>query len=174
MGDRVIIIHGLGSNSQEHWFGAAKEALEESGYEVSVPDMPDSDLPVKEKWVQVIRAHSPNKHTVLIGHSLGGTTILRYLESIEQPIHTCMLIASPIRSTGDSAINNFFIPDFDWRKIRAMAGRFLLLYQEADPAVPIEHGKELARYLGVSLMMSDGDDHFDRLDIGWLLATITS
>lgn len=174
MGDRVIIIHGFGSNSREHWFGAAKEAFEESGYEVSVPDMPDSGLPIKEKWVRVIRAHSPDKHAILIGHSLGGTAILRYLESASEPVHTCMLVASPIWSIGNGAIDNFFVPEFDWRKIRGMAGRFFLLYQAADARVPIEHGKELAQHLGVSLMMSDGDDHFDKLDVNWLLSTITS
>ena len=50
MPKRVLIIHGLESNSREHWFWDEKERLEKFGYKVVVPDMPNSFRPQKEAW----------------------------------------------------------------------------------------------------------------------------
>ncbi|MDD5145114.1 MAG: hypothetical protein PHW72_03250 [Candidatus Pacebacteria bacterium] len=44
---RVLIIHGWESNSKEHWFLEEKNRLEDRGFEVTVPDMPNTFHPKK-------------------------------------------------------------------------------------------------------------------------------
>ena len=91
MTKRVLIIHGWESNSREHWFLAEKERLEKLGYEVVVPDMPNTLHPQKEEWVKVIEDFNPDENSILIGHSLGGVTILRYLEIAKNKTRKCIL-----------------------------------------------------------------------------------
>ena len=120
MAKRVLIIHGWESNSTEHWFLEEKERLERLGYEVIVPDMPNTLHPKKEEWVQVVRDFNPDENSVLIGHSLGGSVILRYLEETATKIGKCIFIATPIKKLGAGyeGIENFLETDFDWEKIK--------------------------------------------------------
>lgn len=70
---RVIIIHSWGSNHEANWYPWIKVQLERNGHEVIVPDMPDTNKPVIEKWVEEIKktVGTPNKDTYFIGHSIG-------------------------------------------------------------------------------------------------------
>lgn len=164
MKKRVLIIHGWGSNSKEHWFLEEKERLERQGLEVTVPDMPNTHYPKQEEWVRVIEDFSPDENSILIGHSLGGTAILRYLERAEGKVGKCILVATPIRKIGHKEIDNFFETDFDWEKIKESLGKFVVLNQTEDPWVNPQHGKELANFLGAKLILIEGNNHFDEID----------
>lgn len=80
---RVIIVHRWSGGANDDWRPWLKSKLEKMGYEVLVPDMPDSDTPVIEKWVghlaQVVG--EPDKNTFFVGHSIGCQAILRYLDA---------------------------------------------------------------------------------------------
>lgn len=168
MSKRVLIIHGFESNSKEHWFLEEKERFEKLGYEVSVPDMPNTFHPKKEEWLKVVEDFKPDENSVLIGHSLGGTAILRYLEKADRTVEKCIFIATPIRKLGNKETENFFEPDFDWEKIKNSAERFTVLNQTRDSWVPIQHGEDLAKKLGVNLILIEGNDHFDKIDFSLL------
>lgn len=161
---RVLIIHGWESNSKEHWFQEAKTRLERIGYQVTVPDMPDTFFPKQEEWVKVIEDFRPDENSILIGHSLGGPTILRYLERTERLVGFCIFIASPVFDPGYPEVSNFFQKKFDWQKIKKSVKKNFLLYQTKDPWVPIEHGHKLSEYLDVKIKLVKGDDHFDKID----------
>ncbi|HUW71814.1 MAG TPA: alpha/beta fold hydrolase [Candidatus Humimicrobiaceae bacterium] len=163
---RVLIIHGVESNSKEHWFLEEKERLEKMGYEVTVPDMPNSLHPQKEEWVRVIEDFNPDANSILIGHSLGGTTVLGYLEEAKNKVGKCILMATPIRRLGSEfqMIENFLEGDFSWEKIKESSEKFIIFNQTEDPAVPLQHGKDLANYLNAELVIVEGNNHFDKID----------
>lgn len=48
---RVFIVHGWGGNSNEGWLVWLKNQLLGEGFEVVVPDMPDTDNPKIGAWV---------------------------------------------------------------------------------------------------------------------------
>ena len=100
MQKRVVIIHGYMSHPQSNWFPWLKAELEKQNIEVVVPNMPDPAWPTMETWVQTVRniVGTLDNQTILVGHSLGGTTLLRYLEIIEKPQRAAgtVLVASPI------------------------------------------------------------------------------
>lgn len=173
MAKRVLIIHGWESNSREHWFLEEKGRLEKLGFEVVVPDMPDTFHPKKEEWVKVIKDFNPDKDSILIGHSLGGVAILRYLEETSNKVGECILIATPIRKLKREDYDfgptyNFFEPDIDYQKIKQNCKEFIVINQTDDPWVPLQHGKDLANYINANFEMVEGNDHFDKINFNLL------
>lgn len=168
MKKRILIIHGWESNSKEHWFQEAKAGLEKLNYKVLAPDMPNAFSPKKEEWVKIIEDFNPDENSILIGHSLGGTAILRYLEKAAGRAGQCIFIATPIRKTEYEEINNFFEPDFDWKKIKENSDKFAVLNQKGDMTVNYREGKELAGHLKAEFILIEGNDHFDKIDFSLL------
>lgn len=173
MQKRVLIIHGWEASSKDHWFLEEKERLEKLGCEVVVPDMPNTLLPKKNEWMQVIKDFNPDENSILIGHSLGGTAILRFLEEVSDIVGKCILIATPIRKLENeeydfSPVYGFFEPDIDYQKIKQNCRKFIIINQTDDPWVPLQHGKDLAHYTNGSLKVTQGNDHFDKIDFAML------
>ncbi len=82
------------------------------------PALPDPDNPKRAKWLRVIAdfVASASEPIVLVGHSLGATAILRYLESKPaKPIRVAMLVAAPtdagIQENRHPGILGFLKPD---------------------------------------------------------------
>jgi len=80
---RVIIVHQWMAGADGDWRPWLKSELEKLGHEVLVPEMPDIDTPIIEKWVGKLAevVGVPDKDTYFVGHSIGCQTILRYLDS---------------------------------------------------------------------------------------------
>jgi len=169
---RILIIHGWESNSKEHWFLEEKERLEKLGHVVIVPDMPNSFHPQQDAWVDVITNFAPDDNSILIGHSLGGVAVLRYLEGSTK-ISKCILIATPISKLtrvgyNFSPIKNFLEPNFNWEKIKKNCKEFIVMNQTNDRSVPLQHGKDLANNVGGKLEIVEGENHFDTIDFDLL------
>lgn len=81
---RAFIIHGWDGQPEEGWFPWAKEQLEKRGYTVTVPHMPHPGQPAINDWVSYLQSllPDPDEQTILIGHSIGCQTIMRYLEKL--------------------------------------------------------------------------------------------
>jgi len=178
MSKQILILHGWESHSKEHWFLEEKERLEKRGYPVVVPDLPNTLHPKKEAWVRVIEDFKPDEDSIIIGHSLGGTATLRYLEKTKKPVGKSILIATPIRQLkGDydfGPIDNFFQPKFDWQIIKQNCRKFLIINQRKDDWVPLQHGKDLASYVNGKLEVVEGSNHFDTIDFNLLEKHILS
>lgn len=162
---RAIIIHGWESNPNEHWYQEEKNILVAMGYEVSVPEMPNTVHPKKDEWVKLIADLAPDEDTVLVGHSLGTPAILRYLEQTDRKVGKVVSVAGFARDLGYDDTQNFVINPFDWDKIRKNASGFIVLGQIKDPYVPFQVSEDMARNLGVEVIEVSGDDHFDKMDL---------
>jgi len=165
MKKRALIIHGWESAPNEHWYQDEKAELESLGYEVSVPAMPNAAFPIKEEWVQVITDFSPDKETVLVGHSLGAPTILRYLESSDTSVGKVFLVAGFATDLGFNETQNFVLDPFDWDAIKKGANEFVVLNQIDDPWVPFAVGQAMAKNLDVGIITVEGNNHFDTMDL---------
>jgi predicted alpha/beta hydrolase family esterase len=168
---KVVIIHGWESNPNDHlWYQEEKVTLEKMGYTVFTPQMPGGSFVKEDEWVETINDLKPDEDTVLIGHSLGAPTILRFLEKATDPVGKVFLIAgfaSPLTLNypNEEHPRKFVERPFDWEKIRRMASEFIILNQDHDQWVPFEKGKELADNLGGKLIKVEGTDHFDKMDL---------
>lgn len=50
----VIILHAMEDGPENHWYPWLKMELEKNGYDVWVPQLPDTANPQLEKWLPVI------------------------------------------------------------------------------------------------------------------------
>jgi uncharacterized protein len=77
---RAIIAHQGGGSPTSDWCPWLKKKLEGAGWTVIVPAFPDTDHPNIAAWTQALDGviGLPDQNTILIGHSVGCQTILRY------------------------------------------------------------------------------------------------
>jgi predicted alpha/beta hydrolase family esterase len=92
---RVIFVHRWSGGPLDDWRPWLKDELEQRGYKVINPEMPDMDTPVIEKWIGKLRdvVGTPDTDTYFIGHSIGCQAILRYLETIDAPVDGAVFVA---------------------------------------------------------------------------------
>lgn len=85
---KVFIIHRWSGGPNDDWRPWLSEQLELKGYEVFVPEMPETEHPQIEKWVNKIAevVGVPNVDTYFIGHSIGCQAIMRYLQTLPDEI----------------------------------------------------------------------------------------
>lgn len=172
MSKSILIFHGWNANPQEHWFWQAKVEWEKLGWQMEVPELPGDYFPKKEQWIKVIKKFQPDQNWTLIGHSLGGVAILRYLEKAPKKIKQAILVATPFESMNFGALDNFFDGGFEWEKIKKNCPQFDLVYQDEDMAVPVEHGKNYAQKLEGRIHVVPGFNHFHSIDLELLRGLI--
>lgn len=174
---RVIIVHGWGgSPNGKDWIPWAKEKLEEKGYEVIMPLMPDSLNPKIETWVPFLSqiVGSPQNTDIFIGHSIGCQTILRYLETLEdgQKVDKIILVApwgASLVNLDDSEDEETAKPwletPINWEKIKTKANSFVALFCDNDPYVPLGENKPVfEEKLGVKSIIQHNQGHFTEDD----------
>lgn len=88
MAKRVFIIHRWDGKPTSDWYPWLRKELEIRGLEVIVPEMPNTEEPKIEDWVNHLKGivGVADKNTYFIGHSIGCQTIMRYLEILDKNI----------------------------------------------------------------------------------------
>lgn len=144
---QAAIVHLWEGNPEYCWYPTAKSGLEDLGYAVTVPQMPNPDAPDQDTWVSVLReiVGDPTEDTSLIGHSIGAVTILRYLESLreDQKIGHAVLVAGFTDGMGYDVFSNFFTQPLDLETIATRADRFTVIVSDNDPYIDRRYGEEL-------------------------------
>lgn len=95
---RAIIIHGFKGKPDTNWKPWLKKELETRGFNVEVPEMPNTEHPDVSEWVNKLNktvGKMDGEQVYLIGHSLGCITILKYLEALseDQKIKASVFVA---------------------------------------------------------------------------------
>lgn len=171
----ALLLHGAGNNSQGNWFPWLKAELEKKGYKVWSPDLPNSDTPVQEGWLEAIFSNKDWKfdhESVMFGHSAGATLILRVLEQLPEniKINKAVLVAGPI-DKGKFPEYFQYKEDltrepFNWIKIKSSCSNFVFIASDNDPYDCGErHAKEMSNKLGGELIIKQGQGHFN-LEMG--------
>jgi hypothetical protein len=159
----AIFVHGLASGPKHDWMRWLGERFYNNGYRVLTPKMPNAFWPQKDRWVGALNALAePSKgRLVLVGHSLGGATILRYLEKSKRKrkVDLVVLVATPAWKHSP-LLHSFFHRPFAWARIRKNARRFLIVHSKDDSMVSFENAKILAARLGAKVLEVDGYGHF--------------
>ncbi len=168
MTKRIFIIHGWGARPSNHWFPWLKKELEKKGYEVTVPQMPNTEHPHVNEWVSHLSkvVGEANKDTYFVGHSLGCITIARYLESLPEKskVGGCVFVAGFSRNIGYPELKTFYGPKIDFEKIKKYTKKFTAIMSDNDPVVPRERGLELKKQLNAKLIVEHNKGHFNAID----------
>jgi len=88
--------------------------------------MPNPEEPICSEWVNEISRHikrSEEGEIFLVGHSLGGPAILRYLESMPAGavIGGAILVSSPSEKNDNRKVDSFLGRPSDYKKIKTKA-----------------------------------------------------
>ncbi|NHN85867.1 serine hydrolase family protein [Acetobacter musti] len=160
-----VIVHGYTANPEANWFPWLREQLERAGARVSVPAMPSPHAPVTESWDATLRDLLPrlSDDVVLIGHSLGCITILRYLMS-RPPAETAggyVLVSGFDRRLSTlPELEAFTDIALDYDALRRRAAFRVSVFSDNDAIVDPSVSRDLAKALRTEVMEIPGGGHF--------------
>ena len=167
---RIVIIHGWGGNPNGDWLPWANKALTEAGFEVLVPEMPDTEHPKIESWLETLTKTigQPRPDDILIGHSIGCQTILRYLARLGggQKINKAILIApwwylTLTKNEEETDAEPWLNTPVDFTKVTPKANKFICVFSKSDPWVPYSKNVDFfKRNLNPEIITKDGPGHF--------------
>jgi len=160
---RAVIVHCWGGSPDYAWYPWVKAELEKRGYEVQVPAMPDTDMPRRDKWLPYLQevVGQPDEELILIGHSIGAATIMRYLEILDdEKVGKVIFVAGFTDQLGFKELENYFDEPFDFAKIKSKSARgFVAIQSDNDPFVSAQYGQRLKDELDAKLIIKHGANH---------------
>jgi predicted alpha/beta hydrolase family esterase len=161
----AIILHGTGNTPEGNWFRWLEKQLQERGYEVWLPHLPDAEVPNAEKYNKLLLNHGFdfNKETILVGHSSGSVAILNLLQELPDAakIRASFLVGAFKGPLGRDTRSELFPKPFDFEKIKSRCGKFVFIHSDNDPYCPLEDAEFLSEKLGGELVVEKGQGHFN-------------
>ncbi len=161
---RWFVLHGWGGNSTTNWFPWLKAIEEKKGNEVFVPDFPNTEFPEYDAWREhweSIYASKIEKNAVLIGHSLGGSFLLRWLSEKQISVAGLILVAPAPDDCGIEEVKTFFTVPWNEEILKKNIVKVTLLGAENDPYIPLEKFEALAKELGATFKKCSGGGHLN-------------
>ena len=171
---RVFIIHGWGGSPDEPLHRWLKSELEKNGFEVVVPEMPDSEKLEIEDWISKLKevVEAPDKDTILVGHSIGCQTILRYLEKL----HPASKVGGVVFIAPWLTLSNLE-SDEEWRvadpwfntpikeaDVIKHTPKITAIFSDNDPYVPSENIKLFKKRFNAEIIVEREKGHFSAGD----------
>jgi predicted alpha/beta hydrolase family esterase len=157
----VLILHGIGGHAGIHWQQWLHDELQKPGYEVLMPDLPDSDHPDRQAWLDAVKAALKNaslSDLIIVGHSLGITTALDFLEQADTSIDGLISVSGFADDYG-AELNSYFLREkaIDFNKVNSNLKWSNVIYGGNDPYVTQSALKQVAEGLGVEpVIIPDG------------------
>lgn len=170
---RIFVVHRWEGGPDKDWLPWVKRELSGKSYEVNLLSMPDPDYPKINIWVEYLRKEvgKPDENTILVGHSIGCQTILRYLETLpeDKKLDKVIFVAGwvsltplALRTTEEREIvKPWHETPIDFDKARLHANRFIAIFSDDDPYMPYEeNAKTYKEGLGAEIILQKGMGHF--------------
>jgi len=160
----ALILHGTNNNSKKNWFQWLKQNLAERGWKVWTPDLPGADEPNPKVYNEFIfnSDWEFDEDSVLIGHSSGAVEILSLLQHLPEgtKVDKAILVGAFRDNLGVPGLSRLFDEEFDFKKIKTKANRFVFIHSDNDPYCPLDHAEYLSRQLDGELIVKPGEAHF--------------
>lgn len=167
---RVFIIHGWEGYPEEGWFPWLKNELEKKGYEVMIPEMPNTEHPEMDKWIPKVSSlvGTPDRNTYLVGHSIGANTILRYLESLGDKKIGGVVIVAPyfgrvVLESGEAKkiAEPWLNTPLDFLKVKNSCDNFVAIFSDNDEWVPLENKDYFEKVLSSKIIIEHDKGHIN-------------
>ncbi|MEK6970221.1 MAG: alpha/beta hydrolase [archaeon] len=173
---RVIIVHRWDGSPETDWYPWLKREIESRGGECLIPAMPDSGRPQIEPWVSMLASvvGKVDRHTYLVGHSVGCQTILRFIERLpdDEKVGGSLLVApwtrlKPQPGEGEKE-KSIALPwietPIDWKKVIEHNPTTTCLFSENDSFVHEEDAELFRNRLNADILMEKELGHFTIFD----------
>lgn len=172
---RVFIIHCWQGTPNDFWYPWLKNELEKKGFDVYLPDMPDTDKPKIEPWVSTLQnlVGKMDEETYFIGHSIGCQTILRFLERASDfdrlggiVFVAPWLALKGLKTEEEIEIAKPWLEPLNNPNIfRFTPNKLITIFSKDDPYVPIENADKFKESFGAQVVIEDGKGHYDSEDV---------
>ncbi len=160
----AFIIHGSNGSKDAHWYPWLSKELKKRGLRVFLFQFPIGKNQTLQNWLQTIHPIRNNlKDSILIGHSLGVPFILNVLNQWKVNAQAAFLVSGfsgHLEAEGEPNLDDFADKNFNWKKIKQNCDNFYVIHSDNDPYIPLERAKELAKNLGVDIILVKGGGHF--------------
>ncbi len=139
---QVLFIQGGGEGAYkaDAKLTASLRAALGTEYEVRYPKMPHEESPEYDVWKAQISKElaALTGSVILVGHSLGGSFLLKYLseEKVAVPIAGIFLIATPYWGAEDWQVDEYTLPE---RFAAKLPPAIFLYHSRDDEIVPFAH-----------------------------------
>ena len=170
----VYLIHGWGGSPDEPLHKWLRKELVSKDYGVVAPTMPEPEEPKITTWVAKLRevVGQPNENTILVGHSIGCQTILRYLESLRPTdrVGGVVFIAPWFTLQNLESEEEWEIAKpwtdtpTDFAKVLEHVPGITAIFSDNDPVVPFENANEFQKELGTENIIEQKKGHFTEED----------
>lgn len=170
---KIYIIHRWDGSPNEPLLQWLKFSLEKEGHRVIVPAMPEPAVPKIETWVGKLKeVIEPDGETIIVGHSIGGQAVLRYLETLPEGIKIAGIVliapwmeldAETIKEEGEEVIEiarPWMETPIDFAKVRSHLGGSAAIFFDDDPFVPLEQKNLFEKELNAKIFVEHGKGHF--------------
>jgi predicted alpha/beta hydrolase family esterase len=174
----VLFVHSAGPQSQSEGSGRLVAALQSGlpeDFQLRAPIMPEPDDPDAAAWDQAFSEHVGKAASplILVGHSLGGSTILKHLAEQGSPsgLRSVICIATPF--WGED-MESWMLPSGFAKRLSSVP-RLIFYHSKDDGEVPFTHVERYANALPHALVRRvNGRGHlFDSGDVDDIVADIT-
>lgn len=157
----AAIFHGTGGTPNHFWHPYVKQELEKLGYEVWLPQLPNTDKPDVAEWLPfVLNNKQFNEETVLIGHSAGCPLILSILEKGDVKIRLAIMVAAFYQNLDNIDKEPILQDTYDWEKIKAHCSHSVIINSDNDPwGCNDKVGQSLFEKIGGDLIIRHGQGH---------------
>ncbi len=172
---KAYIIHRWSGTPKSDWYPWLKTELENRGYEVLIPQMPNNDNPIIEERVSFLKdlVGVPNEDTLFIGHSIGAQTIMRYFETlpVETKVANVIFVAGwfKLGNLEDEETSEIAKPwienPIDFEKIKKACSNISVLLSSNEPFNFVKENKEIfEQQLNAKVSVLENKGHFTEDD----------
>lgn len=157
----AIIFHGTDDNPDRYWYKWLGKELEKDGYKVTIPYNPTINKESIDTFLpKILKQHSFNKETLLVGHSAGGPLILSILEHIDIKVAKAILVAGFSEHPDDQMDDPVLQKAYNWSKIKQNVKEIVFINSVNDPwSCNDKQGRIMFDHLGgTQVILNDG--HF--------------
>ena len=162
---KVFIIHCFEGSSNGGWRPWLMAELEKQDIYACSLSMPSPEKPILQEWLDEIKRYvdrDSQDEIYLVGHSLGGTAILRYLEKYtNQNIKGVIFVSTPCEKTKNEKIYSFLDTPFNYDVIKSKVSKVAVIHGSDDPYVPVSNAAHIAKELNGKLILVQNGKHLN-------------
>ena len=166
MKKEIFFVHSAGPQNDEQGSNNFAKGLSKSlgnSYRVYHPLMPDPENPRYMAWKMALQSALPvgGNKAALIGHSLGGSVIIKYLTEglCQVPLAGLFLVGAPYWGMRGWPMDEFKL-QHDFHTKLPPIDKVFIYHSRNDKWVPYSHGLAYVNALPGSVLRSiDGNDH---------------
>jgi len=163
---RFLILHGTDASPKSNWFMWLKGKLIGMGYEVWLPQLPDSEMPNVKTYNKYLLSNPKfifDKDTIIIGHSSGSVESLSLLQNLpKSSVIKAAILVSAFKDNLDwEVLDGLFVEPFDFELIKKHCHSFTFIHSDNDPYCPTSYAEYLAKQTNGKLIMVEGQGHFN-------------